>query len=190
MFVAGVAAALSLTGEAIAREGYPHTAAEIATGMATTTESVDGDELFEASCSTCHGEEGGQQRASAEGAGEASVHFQLTTGGCHWPTAIRRCARIRPSTNRSRPWSPMSGASVKARDTRGRSGGASLRRSGAFHRELRGMSRRDGRRRSRGQRGSRPQLVGRTRRPDSGGDDRGPRRDAEVRLPTPNATTS
>jgi ubiquinol-cytochrome c reductase cytochrome c subunit len=79
-----LAAALCLTGEATARDGYPHTAAEIATGMATTTqtEAVDGQELFEASCSTCHGVDGqgSSNGPSLEGVGEASADFQLRTG--------------------------------------------------------------------------------------------------------------
>ena len=79
-----LAAALCLTGEATARDGYPHTAAKIAIGMATTnqTEAVDGQELFEASCSTCHGVDGQgtSNGPSLDGVGEASADFQLRTG--------------------------------------------------------------------------------------------------------------
>jgi ubiquinol-cytochrome c reductase cytochrome c subunit len=84
LVAAGLAAALYLTGEATASDGYPIEAAEIATGMATTSQTgtVDGKELFEASCSTCHGidGQGTDNGPSLEGVGEASADFQLRTG--------------------------------------------------------------------------------------------------------------
>ncbi|MGH2700422.1 MAG: cytochrome bc1 complex diheme cytochrome c subunit [Actinomycetota bacterium] len=66
--VVGVALALYLSGESVAQtEG---------------DEVVDGAQLFADSCSSCHGEDGGgtDNGPSLIDAGEASVHFQLTTG--------------------------------------------------------------------------------------------------------------
>ena len=75
-----IATALFLSGESTARDGYPIESAEIAT--MTQTEAVDGQELFETSCSTCHGVDGRgtDNGPSLEGVGEASAHFQLRTG--------------------------------------------------------------------------------------------------------------
>jgi len=75
-----LATALFLPGESTARDGYPIEAAEIAT--MTQTEAVDGQELFEASCSTCHGVDGQgtDNGPSLQGVGEASADFQLRTG--------------------------------------------------------------------------------------------------------------
>ena len=66
--VAGIALALYLSGTSVAQiEG---------------DEGVDGAQLFADSCSSCHGEEGGgtDNGPPLIDAGEASVHFQLTTG--------------------------------------------------------------------------------------------------------------
>ena len=63
-----VAIALYLSGESVAQiEGG---------------DAVDGAQLFADSCSSCHGEDGGgtDNGPSLVDAGEASVHFQLTTG--------------------------------------------------------------------------------------------------------------
>ena len=80
----GLAAALYLASEATAGDGYPLETAEIATSMATAsqTPSVNGQELFEAACSTCHGVDGQgtDNGPSLEGVGEASADFQLRTG--------------------------------------------------------------------------------------------------------------
>ena len=66
--VVAVAIALYLSGESVAQiEGE---------------DAVDGAQLFADSCSSCHGEDGGgtDNGPSLIDAGEASVHFQLTTG--------------------------------------------------------------------------------------------------------------
>ncbi|MGH2778158.1 MAG: c-type cytochrome, partial [Actinomycetota bacterium] len=66
--VAAVAVALYLSGESVAQiEGEG---------------AVDGARLFADSCSSCHGEDGGgtNNGPSLIDSGEASVHFQLTTG--------------------------------------------------------------------------------------------------------------
>ena len=83
MFVAATALAMALflSGESKARDGYSLEVAEIAT-MSQTDDAVDGQELFEASCSTCHGVDGSGtgDGPSLEGVGEASADFQLRTG--------------------------------------------------------------------------------------------------------------
>jgi ubiquinol-cytochrome c reductase cytochrome c subunit len=76
-----LATALCFSGESTAREGYPLEVAEIATKR-QSDESPDGQELFEASCSTCHGVDGQgtDNGPPLEGVGEASADFQLSTG--------------------------------------------------------------------------------------------------------------
>jgi len=66
--VAGIALALYLSGTSVAQ--------------IEDDEGVDGAQLFADSCSSCHGEEGGGTDIGPPliDAGEASVHFQLTTG--------------------------------------------------------------------------------------------------------------
>ncbi len=75
-----LALALYFSGGSSAKEGQP-LEAKIAT-MAQTDEPVDGQQLFEASCSTCHGVdgEGTENGPSLEEVGEASADFQLRTG--------------------------------------------------------------------------------------------------------------
>jgi ubiquinol-cytochrome c reductase cytochrome c subunit len=84
--------ALFIAGESTARDGYPLEVAEIAT--MSQTDAV-GQELFEASCSTCHGVDGRgtANGPSLEGVGEASADFQLRTGRmplAHSGQAVRK----------------------------------------------------------------------------------------------------
>jgi len=76
-----LALALYFSGESSAQEGHPLEASKIAT-VAQADEPVDGRQLFEASCSTCHGVdgEGTANGPSLEEVGEASADFQLRTG--------------------------------------------------------------------------------------------------------------
>ncbi|MGH2776785.1 MAG: cytochrome bc1 complex diheme cytochrome c subunit [Actinomycetota bacterium] len=76
-----LALALYFSGGSRAQEGYPLEEAKIA-AMTQADEPVDGQELFEASCSTCHGVDGQgtDNGPSLEGVGEASADFQLRTG--------------------------------------------------------------------------------------------------------------
>ena len=78
--VAGLAVTLYLSGESVARGDRRSTNA--LTLRASQAEDVDGAQLFADSCSSCHGEEGGgtDNGPSLIGVGEASAHFQLTTG--------------------------------------------------------------------------------------------------------------
>ena len=75
-----LALALYFSGGSSAQEGYPLEKSKIAT-MAQADEA-DGQQLFEASCSTCHGVDGQgtENGPSLEGVGEASADFQLRTG--------------------------------------------------------------------------------------------------------------
>lgn len=81
MGAAAIATSLYLTGESAARDGYSIEVAEIAT-MSQAEDAANGQELFEASCSTCHGVDGRgtDNGPSLEEVGEASADFQLRTG--------------------------------------------------------------------------------------------------------------
>jgi ubiquinol-cytochrome c reductase cytochrome c subunit len=73
--------ALFVSGGSSAQETHPPRASTIA-AVYQTDETAEGQQLFEASCSTCHGVDG-QGTAngpSLEGVGEASADFQLRTG--------------------------------------------------------------------------------------------------------------
>lgn len=76
-----LALALYFSGGSSAQEGHSPGVSAIA-AMSQAGEPVDGQELFEASCSTCHGVDGQgtSNGPSLEGAGEASADFQLRTG--------------------------------------------------------------------------------------------------------------
>lgn len=76
-----LALALYFSGGSSAQEGPPLEESKIAT-MIQADEPVDGQQLFEASCSTCHGVDGQgtENGPSLEGVGEASADFQLRTG--------------------------------------------------------------------------------------------------------------
>jgi ubiquinol-cytochrome c reductase cytochrome c subunit len=76
-----LATTLYFSGAAPAQKGYSLEAAELAT-MSQTDEPASGQELFEASCSTCHGldGQGTDNGPSLEGVGEAAADFQLRTG--------------------------------------------------------------------------------------------------------------
>jgi ubiquinol-cytochrome c reductase cytochrome c subunit len=76
-----LATALYFSGESTAREDDPLEVSEIAT-MSQTDEAPDGQELFEASCSTCHGVDGQgtDNGPSLDSVGQASADFQLSTG--------------------------------------------------------------------------------------------------------------
>lgn len=65
----------------VPRDGYSLEVAEVAT-TSQADEEADGQDLFEASCSTCHGVDGQgtDNGPSLEGVGEASADFQLRTG--------------------------------------------------------------------------------------------------------------
>ena len=73
--------ALYFSGGSSAQEGYPLEESQLAT-MTQAEEPVDGQQLFEASCSTCHGfdGQGTENGPSLEGVGEAAADFQLRTG--------------------------------------------------------------------------------------------------------------
>src|SRR5919106_6702216 len=83
MFAGATALALTLqfSGGSSAQEGHPLEVSKTAT-MTQVDAPVDGQRLFEASCSTCHGvdEQGTENGPSLEGVGEASADFQLRTG--------------------------------------------------------------------------------------------------------------
>jgi len=85
MGATALSTALFLSGESTARDGYSLEVAEIATMTQTesqTDDAAEGQELFEASCSTCHGVDGQgtDNGPSLEEVGEASADFQLRTG--------------------------------------------------------------------------------------------------------------
>lgn len=83
MFAGATALALTLqfSGGSSAQEGHPLEVSKTAT-MTQVDAPVDGQRLFEASCSTCHGVDGQgtENGPSLEGVGEASADFQLRTG--------------------------------------------------------------------------------------------------------------
>jgi ubiquinol-cytochrome c reductase cytochrome c subunit len=72
--------ALAFSGESAARDGYTIEMTKVAT--ATQTQEPDAEELFEESCSSCHGIDGSgtENGPSLESVGEASADFQLRTG--------------------------------------------------------------------------------------------------------------
>jgi ubiquinol-cytochrome c reductase cytochrome c subunit len=79
--ITALATTLYFSGASTAQERYSLEGAEIAT-TSQTDEASDGQELFEASCSTCHGPDGRgtDNGPPLEGVGEASADFQLRTG--------------------------------------------------------------------------------------------------------------
>jgi ubiquinol-cytochrome c reductase cytochrome c subunit len=72
--------ALGFSGESAARDGYTIEITKVA--GATQIQEPDGEELFEESCSSCHGIDGTgtENGPSLESVGEASADFQLRTG--------------------------------------------------------------------------------------------------------------
>jgi len=80
--VSGLALALYFSGESVAQDGYTLEGSRIATIGQAEEDEVDGARLFADSCSSCHGidGEGTDNGPSLENSGEASAHFQLTTG--------------------------------------------------------------------------------------------------------------
>lgn len=92
------ALALYFSGGSSAQEGYPLEESKIAT-MTQADEPVDGQQLFEASCSTCHGVDGQgtENGPSLEGVGEASADFQLRTGRMPLANSTEQAVRKDPA---------------------------------------------------------------------------------------------
>lgn len=67
--------------------------------MSQAEEPTDGQELFEASCSTCHGVDGRgtDNGPSLEGVGEASADFQLRTGRMPLSNSSDQAVRKEPA---------------------------------------------------------------------------------------------
>ncbi|MGH2699774.1 MAG: cytochrome bc1 complex diheme cytochrome c subunit [Actinomycetota bacterium] len=78
--IVAVVSLLLLAGRSTAQDGYPMRVSKIAS--AAQEEEPDGAEIFEASCSSCHGinGRGTDNGPSLESVGEASADFQLQTG--------------------------------------------------------------------------------------------------------------